>query len=454
MRAVVCLLVLPSCSDNSDARWDGKDRTCASGRLVASGLTLTKPAALHAEGRCRVVIVASTLPSFDLSVRDDATVEIRDSHLGGNLTALDRGQLALIDSRPDAGHSLVVYADGDARVTVTRSELRGDRPAGGNGHGSVTVSNSVLEGNGGETSLYTWGTARVQVRGGTLIGAAVAQDGGELDIRPARWLAPADDRRRTLHDLHCLATADARVRAALVAQPPRLGIDDVRACADLIAADTRRNSRRLRPPYASDAAAAVWSSQLLPFAGKAQQLRDYLAAGDDKDDAGKRGETLRTELAQLARRLDESSRAYAAAALVDRDAARTWLRDGVQHRLQQRVIELVFAAEDVCIAMAAADGDAPVALDRASDAATQLFDLLAAEPKLADRVETFWAPESGNATSWSALEAALRTLRDEVKRVRRDIKDRKRVPAIDAALGIAAALDQVDSHYSRLTFDR
>ena len=425
--------------------------SCREGRLVAIGLGVPRATQLTAEGHCHVVVIGSAVDRLELTARDSASVEIRTSRVGGNLTALGHARIEVIDSRPAPGQDLVVYADGTARVTVTRSLLRGDHPAGGNANGAVVATDSVLEGHGGETAIYTWGAASVQVLGGTLIGTAVAQDGGELDLHPTRWIAASDDARRTLRALHCLATADLRARAAIedvrARRPLALGVDEVRACAD--GASAPIDARRRRPPRTSDALATRWAALLLPFAGKAQQLRDYLAAGDDKDDAGKRGAALRGELARLAGELEASSRVYTAAVVGDRDRARAWLRGVVKHRLQQHIVELVAAAQDVCLGSPAPDA---AALDRASEAATKLFDLVATEPKIADDVDTFWAPESGNATTWSALETALRALRDEVKRVRRELADRKRTATLDAALGIAAALDEVDSHYNRLRF--
>ena len=154
-----------------------------------------------------------------------AHIEIRNSRIAGYLIAQDHARATVQDTTPpNETAEFSVSADGDSQIVVTRSYLRSGRStatrgaARGADNGVVEVTDSTLEGveddAHSEWAIYAFGSARVRVRGGDLIGQAQLSVKDLAEVKPARWTSPLFGIHKTLVLLRCLSTADIWIRGS------------------------------------------------------------------------------------------------------------------------------------------------------------------------------------------------------------------------------------------------
>lgn len=468
VRHVWAVLIVLGCGRTTGSTtWDGEPFECRSGTRIIRGVTMIVPkrtdgmvvrGSIVVEGTCTLVVERSALRGdASITARGEGRVELRDVQLEGILFLYENARAAVSNAAP-AGDAadFTAYADGKSTISIVRSHLRGEHPVGGNTSGVIEVSDSKLEGReirGQQFAAYTFGQAKLVVRGGEMIGQAIAQGGGPLDLKPALWTSPTLVAIKARRYVRCLATTGVLVRRALAdvaaGGTSPTGNDQVRRCADMVATLAATEPR----VTSADDPAAGWARGLLPLAGKLQQLRAYVSADDEKDDGGAKGKALRAELATLAVEYDRAAFRFVAAITPVRATADAWQRRQTKTALERAVVDLVLAADDVGLtAHTAEPTGVAAALDAASVASDQLFDMLAKDPKLADRVTSLWAADSPHATTWAALESTLRALRDELKRVRRALKDQNSPVGLAQLASIGERVVAADDHLSRLTF--
>jgi hypothetical protein len=209
-----------------------------------------------------------------------------------------------------------------------------------------------------------------------------------------------------------------------------------------------------KPPTGITPLARRWAAAIVPAAARYHQERGYQAQGDDRDDP-QRGAAIAAELDQADGELGAATSQLRAAVAGKRAAAqKAWLAQSASaNQLATAVHALLLAADDLAFAAGDRAADPGPLLDAAAARCSALDDLLAAHPELRQTVDSWWAEESGNATTWGALEAALADLCAHGKRLRRRLLDERAAPTFDDLAGFGARYEQVIDHFWRLRFN-
>ena len=135
-------------------------------------------------------------------------------------------------------------------------------------------------------------------------------------------------------------------------------------------------------------------------------------------------------------------------------AQKSWLAQSASaNQLATAVHALILAADDLAFAAGDRAADPGPHLEGVAARCSALDDLLAAHPELRQTVDSWWAVESGNATTWAALEAALGELCAHGKRLRRRLLDERAAPTPDDLAGFGVRYEQVIDHFWRLRFN-
>ena len=274
-------------------------------------------------------------------------------------------------------------------------------------------------------------------------------------LESARWSAAGEAELQVMTASRCLGTAGLRAEQALAwrrrwkeqggrpadaAAAPALHPDSVRGCADQMAMTGR-------PPTGITPLARRWAAAIVPAAARYHQERG-------RDDP-QRGAAIAAELDRADAELTAATGQLRAAVAGQRAAAqRAWLAQSASaNQLATAVHVLILAADDLAFAAGDRAVDPAPHLDGVAARCTALDDLLAARPELRQTVDSWWAEESGNATTWAALEAALADLCSHGKRLRRRLLDERAAPTSDDLAAFGARYEQVIDHFWRLRFN-
>ncbi len=297
----------------------------------------------------------------------------------------------------------------------------------------------------------------------------VGQIGGQHDylarlkgLDSARWSAPGEAELQVMTASRCLGTAGLRAEQALAwrrrwkeqgrpaagsAAAPALHPDSVQGCADQMAMAGR-------PPTEVAPLARRWAAAIVPTAARYHQERGFVAQGDERADP-QRGAAIGAEIDRADAELPAATNQLRAAIAGKRAAAqKAWLAQSASaNQLATAVHALILAADDLAFVAGDRAADPGPFLEAAAARCSALDDLLAAHPELRRTVDSWWAEESGNATTWAALEAALGELCAHGKRLRRRLLDERAAPTPDDLAGFGARYEQVIDHFWRLRFN-
>jgi len=278
----------------------------------------------------------------------------------------------------------------------------------------------------------------------------------------ARWWAPGETELQVMMASRCLATAGLRAEQALAwrrswkqrgrpaadsAAAPALHPDAVHGCAEQMALAGR-------PPTEVAPLARRWAAAIVPAAARYHQERTFYAQGDDRDDP-QRGAEIAAEIDRIDAELAAAAASLRAAIAGKRAAAqKAWLTQSASpNDLATAVHALLLAADDLAFAAGGPADQVTPLLEPLAARCSALDDLLAGRPALRQTVDSWWAEESGNATTWAALEEALSELCAHGKRLRRRLLDDHVPPSPDDLAGVGLRYEQVIDHFWRLRFN-
>jgi hypothetical protein len=278
----------------------------------------------------------------------------------------------------------------------------------------------------------------------------------------SRWSAPGEVERQTMIASRCLGITG--FRAAHVLAWRQRWIRDGRKAADFAHAPrfhpnkVARCAKRLalvgKPPTVLSAAARRWAAAITPFVARYTQERNHYTQGDYRDGED-RGKAIAAQVDSAAATLSAATAALRTAVVELREGAqKTWVaKYKTNNELQPYVYAVILATDDLAFAAGGDTKKMLPALEAVAGKCIALGDILAKRPELRKTVDSFWHPESGNATRWSALEKAFNKLCVEVKKLRRRRIDDRVEPSPDDLLKIAQQYENAFSHFGRLRFN-